>query len=488
LQRIGRYEVIEEIGRGTAAAVYRARDPRLDRTVALKWFPRASVPGREGAGADQREQRAVREARIAASLSHPGIVAVHDVEWLEGDEGGLLIAMEDLQGETVEERLQREGPLSVPEAVSIVRQAAGALAHAHARGVVHRDVKPSNLLLDGEGRVKLADFGIARGVNSDLTREGSIVGTPHYLSPEQARGRPVDGRSDLFSLGAVLYYLLTGERPFSGETVAETLSRILYHDPPPLSKLRPEIGREFDELVEALLSKDPRFRPESAEELERALDRAEAGWTGSRTLPLAPSPPRDRGPALRRLLPWAAGAGALLLVVAVVSRGGSGQLLPVPAAGAPSLSAAGAEPSVAEAPQSRLEVFVPADASPPAEAPGTLRLILAGRPRPGSLTLSLDGRPVLSRSLTRAELRGRERGAPLPLPVDLGPSRGTALLTLRFDPAGGGPTREGSLLLDLEGDEPGAVVVSGWSREGALRLQWRERREGTSSPAPVSSR
>lgn len=224
--RIGRYEVIEEIGRGAAASVYRARDPRLDRTVALEWFARSSAPGGGGEDADHRERRAVREARIAASLSHPCIVAVHDVERVEESDGGLLIAMEDLLGETVEQRIQRQGPLPVPEAVSIVRQAARGPAHAHARGIVHRDVKPSNLIQDGEGRIKLADFGIARGADSDLTREGTIVGTPHYLSPEQARGGSVDERSDLSALGAVLYYLPTGERPFAGETAAETLSRI----------------------------------------------------------------------------------------------------------------------------------------------------------------------------------------------------------------------------------------------------------------------
>jgi serine/threonine-protein kinase len=477
---IGRYEIIEEIGRGTAAAVYRARDPRLNRTVALKWFPRSPASGRGGESAGRAEQRAVREARIAASLSHPGIVSVHDVEWLEGPQGGLLIAMEDLCGETVEERVAREGPLPVPEAVSIVRQVARALAHAHSHGIVHRDVKPSNLIRSGEGSVKLADFGIAREEDSDLTREGTVVGTPHYLSPEQARGKPVDARSDLFSLGAVLYYLLTGERPFSGETVAETLSRILYHDPPPPSSLRPDVGREFDALLDGLLAKERRHRPSSAEEVERELDRAEAGWTGSRTLALPPPPRPSFGAELRRLLPWAAVAGLVLALLILRFTGGSTGPAPSPPPSSPQAERAGDRD-----PGSTMEVRAPS--RPRGTLPGRagVRVLLAGGVRPGALTVRLDGRPLASRTITAEEARAQRHGEQPPVHLDLRLPTGRSQLSLRFEPEEGGGALEGALPLDLSRGSRGVLLVAGWRQAGGLVLHWRGPGD---SPEPRSSR
>jgi serine/threonine protein kinase len=277
--RIGHYEIVEEIGKGAAAVVYRARNPRGQGTLALKWFPRQG--GAAGQAASEREKQAIREARIAASLRHPNIVAVHRVEWYPGPEGGLLLAMEEVPGVTVEEWMRSSGPPPVPAALSIVRHTARGLAHAHCRGIVHRDVKPANLILTPDGSVKIADFGIAREEDASGSHGRTFEGTPVYLAPEQVLGGPVDARADLFALGATLYFLLTGRRPFAAPSVAETLSRIVHHDPCPPSALRPGLGSCLDEVVEALLSKEPAGRPSSAAEVERALDEAEATWRGS---------------------------------------------------------------------------------------------------------------------------------------------------------------------------------------------------------------
>ncbi len=273
--RLGPYEILAHLGAGGMGEVWRARDPRLGREVALKVL-QADVSHDE-----EWRRRFEREARSAASLSHPHVCAVYDV----GREGTRdYLVLELLEGETLEARLER-GALPYPEVLRLGAQIAAALAAAHASGLIHRDLKPGNVMLVSAG-VKLLDFGLAKLVleaapsagntlgstaGMGLTRHGSLLGTVPYMSPEQAAGKPVDARSDIFALGAVLYEMATGERAFPGQTSAEVLSAILTRDPPAISKLRPATPAGFDRLVAGCLAKDPADRWDSAHDLSIRL-------------------------------------------------------------------------------------------------------------------------------------------------------------------------------------------------------------------------
>jgi serine/threonine-protein kinase len=223
---IGRYEVLDEIGQGAMGTVHRARDPLIERTVAIKVVPIAQLQ-QEGADA---ESRFLREAQSAGRLSHPNIVTIYDV----GEADGLAyIAMEYLPGVTLRDIMNR-GPLPLDLALDTAAQMASALAFAHEHGVIHRDIKPANVVVTGRhGRVKLTDFGIAHLANSDRTQTGQMLGSPRYMSPEQAMGRDIDGRADIFSLGAVLYEMLTGHYAFDGESLATIVYRVIHDTPPP---------------------------------------------------------------------------------------------------------------------------------------------------------------------------------------------------------------------------------------------------------------
>jgi len=229
--KIGRYEIESELGRGAMGVVYLARDPQLHRRVALKTFP-----AHEGLSRDQQQEfreRFVREARAAAGLAHPGVVTVHDV----GEHDGVpFFTMEYVPGSTLEQLL-RSGPIDAEPAFSIAERVVEALCAAHEAGIVHRDVKPANILVRASDRaVKVADFGVARIAASDLTRSGSWIGSPAYMSPEQIRGQEVDARSDLFSLAVILYEMLCGKRPFEGEDVPQLAYSIVHLTPVPISK------------------------------------------------------------------------------------------------------------------------------------------------------------------------------------------------------------------------------------------------------------
>jgi serine/threonine-protein kinase len=268
---LGRYEIQEEIGRGMMGVVYRALDPALGRTVALKTVSlRWAVPADEREGFERRFQT---EARVAAGLSHPGIVVVHDVG-RDPDTDTLFIALEYLQGETLDERMRRQAP-DWQEALRLTARLAEALDHAHERGVVHRDVKPANVMILATGEPKLMDFGIAKVPASQLTSAGEFFGTPAYMSPEQALGEPLDGRSDLFSLGSILYVLLTGKRAFEGSSVPVILARVAQHHPSSPSRERPGLPADVDYLVARCLAKDRGQRYPSgrllAEDIEDVL-------------------------------------------------------------------------------------------------------------------------------------------------------------------------------------------------------------------------
>ena len=251
------------------ANVYLAADQELGRRVAIK------ILDDRHARDEQFVERFRREAQNAAGLSHPSIVSIYD----RGDsEGTYYIAMEYVEGRTLKELLVARGPSPLGIAIDYTRQILSALRFAHRNGIVHRDIKPHNVIVDGEGRVKVMDFGIARaGAASQMTEAGSIIGTAQYLSPEQARGAPVDQTSDLYSTGIVLYELLTGSVPFTGETPVEIAMKHLSQAPVSPSAHRPEIPRDLDYVVLRALAKDPADRYHSAEEMDSDLERIARG-------------------------------------------------------------------------------------------------------------------------------------------------------------------------------------------------------------------
>jgi tetratricopeptide (TPR) repeat protein len=259
---VDRYEIRGRLGSGGMGVVYEAWDSRLNRTVALK-FLGPSLVGDEAAYA-----RLVAEARAVSALDHPGIAVVHDVGTTES--GQLYVAMTHYAGETLNVRLA-SGQLPIDEVVDIAAQLAGALAVAHEAGVVHRDVKPSNVLVTTRGVAKLLDFGIAKVAGADVTREGATLGTLAYMSPEQTRGEAVDERTDVWSLGVLLYEMLTGRRPFQGGDDAVVIHAIRNDDPTDVAVLRPDVPRDLAAIVRRCLSKEQDGRPRRAEDLHAAL-------------------------------------------------------------------------------------------------------------------------------------------------------------------------------------------------------------------------
>jgi serine/threonine-protein kinase len=259
----GRYRLERKLGSGGMADVWLAEDQELGRRVAVK-----ILHGRY-ASDEQFVERFRREATHAAGLSHPNIVSIFD----RGEaDGSYYIVMEYVEGRTLKELLITRGPCPVPVAISYTRQIVAALRYAHRNGIIHRDIKPHNVIVDHEGRVKVTDFGIARAGTSQMTEAGSIIGTAQYLSPEQARGAPVEESSDLYSTGVVLYEVLTGKTPFNGETAVEIAMKHLSQAPAPPSDLRPEIPHDLDLVVLRALAKEPADRYRTASELDRDLE------------------------------------------------------------------------------------------------------------------------------------------------------------------------------------------------------------------------
>ena len=268
--KFGRYRILDEIGRGAMGVVYLAEDERLSRKVAIKTIRMIDAIS-ESKRAEYME-RFRREAVTAAKLNHPNIVTVYDF----GEEEKIpYITMEYVEGKAVIEDI--EAPESIPRdrVIEIVRQVADALDYAHRFGIVHRDIKPGNLIADAHGRVKVTDFGIARLPGSELTEVNTVLGSPSYMSPEQILGRPIDGRSDIFSLGVVLYYMLTKEKPFPGEDTISITRNILTVEPIPPSRVVQGLSRGFDTVVMKALSKEPEKRYQKAQELAADLARVE---------------------------------------------------------------------------------------------------------------------------------------------------------------------------------------------------------------------
>ncbi len=270
----GRYKILKRLGSGGMATVYLAEDQELGRRIAIK------ILNAKHASDKQFVERFRREASSAAGLSHPNIVQIYD----RGNaEGTYYIAMEVIEGRSLKELVIERGPSPILVAVNYGRQILAALRFAHRNGLVHRDIKPHNVLVDDEGRVKVTDFGIARAGASEMTEVGSIIGTAQYLSPEQARGAPVDDRSDLYSVGVLLYELLTGAAPYNGDTPVEIAMKHLSAVPEPPSAKRPEVPPELDAVVLRALAKNPDDRYQSAEEMDADLSAISKGMEISET-------------------------------------------------------------------------------------------------------------------------------------------------------------------------------------------------------------
>jgi serine/threonine-protein kinase len=291
---LGRYEVVAELGKGAMGVVYRANDPMLNRMVAIKTI-NTEEAGHEGMA--EYEARFYTEAKAAGGLNHPNIIIIYDI----GKSGHLVyMAMEYIEGRELREMLAEGQPLPVALAVDVAAQVGEGLAYAHQHHVVHRDIKPANIMITPEGRAKIADFGIARMRSSETrTQTGIILGSPRYIAPEQVVGKRADHRSDIFSLGVILYESLTGTTPFNGEGLSALMYQITNHDPAPPSSLNPQVPVMLDYIIAKVLAKSPDARYQSAADLandlrecraqmETGVQSVGAHLTPTRPIPVAP--------------------------------------------------------------------------------------------------------------------------------------------------------------------------------------------------------
>jgi serine/threonine protein kinase len=308
-QRIGRYKILGELGRGAMGVVYKAEDPNLDRVVALKTI----VIEADAEGRKEYEKRFFLEAKAAGKLNHPNIVTVYD---FGEEEGVAFLAMELVEGKDLREQLKDKKGEGLPagDAVDIAQQIAEGLGYAHERGIVHRDVKPGNIMLQPRGQAKIMDFGLARmRVADHKTSTGMVLGTPKYMSPEQVAGLPVDQRSDIFSLGIVLHEMLTGQRLFAGEDAPQMMHNVVHVEHEPPTHFKPDLPSMLDFVVARALKKDPALRYQDAFEFSADLGNclaelkgkaapAKAGADGTKTIKIATGDRTVQAPAARDIL------------------------------------------------------------------------------------------------------------------------------------------------------------------------------------------
>lgn len=265
-KHFGRYEVIRELGQGAMGVVYEGRDPVIGRRVALKTLRRDALADPVMGG--ELLERFLREARSAGALNHPNIITIYDAD---EQEGVAYIAMEYISSGTLRDFLARRGRLSPDEIVGIAASICRALHAAHEQGIVHRDIKPANIMLLPDGTAKVADFGIARVSNSELTQDGAMIGTPHFMSPEQFMAQKVDGRSDLFSVGVIVYEMLTGEKPFPGESVSAVMHKVLKVEPVEPQELNYAVPDALGKVVMKALAKRPADRYQNGKAMAASL-------------------------------------------------------------------------------------------------------------------------------------------------------------------------------------------------------------------------
>jgi class 3 adenylate cyclase/tRNA A-37 threonylcarbamoyl transferase component Bud32 len=287
-KRISRYEILKELGRGAMGAVYMARDPQIERTVAIKVIQTGNLADDEFR---EYKQRFYREARAAGQMAHPGIVTIHDIgedeaghpflvmEYVEGVPLEKLVAISTDESESKDDTKQPAVPLVIQtnDALDVALQVAEALHYAHQRGVIHRDIKPANILITPESRAKILDFGVAQLAGTKVTQAGRLVGTPAFMSPEQFAGGTVDARSDIFSLGTVLYWMCTGQNPFAADTLTAVAYKVAQGQPPPPRKLNPTLPREIDIVLARCLAKDPDKRYPTGRALASDLEGVRLG-------------------------------------------------------------------------------------------------------------------------------------------------------------------------------------------------------------------
>ncbi len=267
MEKIGKYKVIEVLGKGAMGIVYKAMDPDINREVAIKTIHFDTAA--EGREQEELQQRFMREAQAAGRLTHPNIVMIYDV----GREGGMTyIVMQCIEGRSLAKIIGGDERLPVDYIVRLMTQVCQALDYAHQKGIVHRDIKPANILLDSSGNPFLADFGVARMETSTVTQTGTVMGTPSYMSPEQVMGKKIDKRSDIFSLGVILFELLSGKRPFAGDSITTVMYKIVHDVPLSLKEVQKDVPAGFDFIVSKALAKDPEQRYQSC--LEMAYDLA----------------------------------------------------------------------------------------------------------------------------------------------------------------------------------------------------------------------
>ncbi|NOR11608.1 MAG: protein kinase [Desulfovibrionaceae bacterium] len=331
--QLGKYNITSIIGRGAMGIVYKAHDSFIDRTVALKTIKQDCLDAED---AEQVLLRFKTEAQAAGRLSHPNIVTVYEY----GEENNTaFIAMEYVEGRTLREAIANNERFPLEAVVDIIKGILDGLAYAHEKGVIHRDIKPDNIILLKNGRIKITDFGIARIESSNLTQHGDVLGTPSYMSPEQCTGTPVDNRSDIFSTGAILYHLLTGEKAFPGDNMTAIMHRVIHDTPIIPSELNLSIYPDLDQCVFKSLAKNPGQRFQNAEEFSTAL--TESLETGKNSFVAAASSPteetvlsrssqtdthRRKGMSAKALLsvlsrvkPIYTGAAALFLLLVVIT-------------------------------------------------------------------------------------------------------------------------------------------------------------------------
>ena len=263
--RIGRYEIMHELGHGAMGVVYKAQDPKIGRIVAIKTLSAAG----QGAELEQYRARFLVEAKSAGRLNHPNVVAVHDVT--DDDYGRPCLVLEFVEGTTLD-RLVLDEQIPLTRLLELLGQTAHALAYAHGHGIIHRDVKPANIMVTRAGQAKLSDFGIAKLEGTSMTIAGQVMGTPAFMSPEQCTGSAIDHRSDIFSLGAVLYTLATGEKPFPGDTFTTVAYKVVHTDPVPVRSLNPTLPEQLDAILARCLAKDPDKRYASADALANDIE------------------------------------------------------------------------------------------------------------------------------------------------------------------------------------------------------------------------